>query len=78
MKLCKDCVYRKRDLVDFILGIFSDFSKCHAPQNLEVTPVTGRTKYRSWKFCEGQRLDKSDNKSCSPDAAWFKPKKPKH
>ena len=77
MKLCKDCVYRKRNLFDLfaeMIGIFEDFSKCNAPQNLKVDPVTGRAKYRSWRFCETQRLEDSDDESCGIDANWFKPK----
>ena len=68
MKLCKDCRHRSK--------IISWFSKCNAPQNRIVSPVTGKWKHGRWKYCDEQRVGLTDHESCGAIGAWWEPRPP--
>ena len=62
MKFCADCKFAE--------GWWAENATCHAPDNNEVSLVTGRER-RIYTQCRDCRLDP---KACGPDARWFQEK----
>jgi len=58
-KFCKDCVFAKRHISDFILFWGSyQFAKCTHPSSLKETSdfhITGKTSLSDYYFCSTQR-----------------------
>lgn len=62
MRFCSDCAY--------CTGGWAENATCHAPDNNEPSPVTGRNR-RIYIECRNCRLD---HRACGPDARWFQEK----
>lgn len=74
-KLCKDCLWAKRTLLERFLGIWIG-AKCTNPRigkdPLTHDPLTGKTEGGDWPHCAVNRMHSSDN--CGFDGKLWEPK----
>jgi hypothetical protein len=68
-KICLNCKYSR---IDFDCGEPLE-PTCWAPENTEISLITGELLQKGERLCSTQRDPESSSIRCSKDGRWFQP-----
>ncbi len=74
MKLCKNCKYCKKEILDY-LPLGQKFPICRRPSLKIKSLYDGKKRYDKDSYCRVERMDFQLPDNCGPEGKYFEAKK---